>query len=258
MREWFLSSELIQLDTMPSSIAGISQKAKRENWKSRKAKGGGRSLEFHLTNFKPQVQYQLYCKEHGPTDIKDWKIEITKFILDTDMLSKEEKGKGDNLESSTSVQHDFYFQESLQEAIKIKISKILEFNVQAATEAGSLVSSEHAIGHYIIPTQSLTELDLKEEDTAIIFCSGDSMEPLMSDGDRIIVDTREQATPVKNGIYIIRIDDAVYVKRLKWNILEHSYTVESENKAHDDFELAGDNLARLRVIGKAKLVMKSL
>ncbi|WP_019615510.1 S24 family peptidase [Psychromonas ossibalaenae] len=138
------------------------------------------------------------------------------------------------------------------------MSSILEFDVQAAAGAGSLVCSEHSTGTYSIPTQSLIELGLKAEHAVIVFCSGDSMESLMSDGDRIIVDIREQQTPVKTGIYVIRIDEAVYVKRLKWNILEHSYTVESENKDYDDFVLEGNNLERLKIIGKAKLIMKSL
>ena len=76
MREWFLSTELMDMDEMPGSTAGISQRARRENWKSRKAKGGGRSLEYHLSNFPIDVQYQLYCQEYGYVDKKAWELEM--------------------------------------------------------------------------------------------------------------------------------------------------------------------------------------
>tara|TARA_R110001583_G_scaffold15059_2_gene62436 strand:- start:5925 stop:6950 length:1026 start_codon:yes stop_codon:yes gene_type:complete len=88
MREWFLSSELTQLDTMPGSVAGISKKAKKEEWKSRKAKGGGRSLEYHISNFEDVVQYQLYCNEYGNTDYKEWEIE--QAILKTGAVEQED------------------------------------------------------------------------------------------------------------------------------------------------------------------------
>jgi len=88
MREWFLSTELMGLNTMPGSTAGISQKARRESWKSRKAKGGGRSLEYHISNFELDVQYQLYCNEYGNTDYKEWEIE--QAILKTGACEKED------------------------------------------------------------------------------------------------------------------------------------------------------------------------
>ncbi|MFT5758576.1 MAG: phage repressor protein C with HTH and peptisase S24 domain [Alteromonadaceae bacterium] len=255
MREWFLSSELISLDTMPNTTAGISKKAKTEKWVSRKAKGGGRSLEYHLDNFELPIQYQLYCIEYDPIGYDEWMIETREFqnkmqnIANINFSREHQKPSVMDAEENHIQQINKY---------DIEMSFILEFDVQALAKADSVTFNEHATGHYSIPTQSLSNLGLTEEHAAIVFCSGDSMQPLMSDGDRIIVDIREQPTPVKDGIYVISIDGVVYVKRLGWNILEHSYTVKSENKESNNFSLEGDNLERLKVIGKAKLVMKTL
>lgn len=67
MKEWFLSTDLIGMDTMPNTLTGVSQKARRENWKSRKATGGGRSLEYHISNFDECIIQQLQ-KKFGFTD----------------------------------------------------------------------------------------------------------------------------------------------------------------------------------------------
>ena len=112
---------------------------------------------------------------------------------------------------------------------------IPEFDVQAAAGAGLLVNSEFKIAEFSISKALLRDLGLCEEHTAIVFCSGDSMHPTMNDGDRIVADTHELTEPVKDEVYVIRIDESVYVKRFKWNILEKSYSVISDNPDHDSF-----------------------
>ena len=40
------------------------------------------------------------------------------------------------------------------------------------------------------------------------------MEPGLFDGDQIVVDTADRTPRAKGGVYVIRIDDAVMVKRV--------------------------------------------
>ncbi|PKL44353.1 MAG: hypothetical protein CVV41_06865 [Candidatus Riflebacteria bacterium HGW-Riflebacteria-1] len=54
MREWFSTAKLVGLDGLPSSRRGILEKAKRENWQSRKRQGRGGGLEYHVSSL-PQV-----------------------------------------------------------------------------------------------------------------------------------------------------------------------------------------------------------
>ncbi len=72
MREWFLSTELVGLKGMANTSSGVAQKARRNNWLSRKSKVGTRSLEYHISNFHPDVKKQL----------------IEKYVTDSDEAEK--------------------------------------------------------------------------------------------------------------------------------------------------------------------------
>ncbi|MFA0386607.1 MULTISPECIES: DNA-binding protein, partial [Vibrio] len=88
MKEWFLSTELMGLDGMANSSSGVAQKARRNNWLSRGSKEGTRALEYHISNFHPDVKKQL----------------IEKYVTDLDeaeyLLTASEPN-----ETSTSVGH---------------------------------------------------------------------------------------------------------------------------------------------------------
>lgn len=58
------------------------------------------------------------------------------------------------------------------------------------------------------------ELGAKPADLCLIRVSGDSMEPTLRAGDVILVDRRAQQ-PDREGIYILRMDDMLLVKRLQ-------------------------------------------
>src|SRR3546814_4855773 len=49
---------------------------------------------------------------------------------------------------------------------------------------------------------------------SIIRVAGDSMAPTLSDGDDISVDGGDAAGRLRDGIYVLRMDDALMVKRI--------------------------------------------
>ncbi|WP_258006784.1 S24 family peptidase [Vibrio diazotrophicus] len=75
MKEYFLSSELVGLDGMPNSASGVAQKGRRNNWLSRSSKAGNRMLEYHISNFHPDVKKQLI--EKYVTDPNEAKVLMT-------------------------------------------------------------------------------------------------------------------------------------------------------------------------------------
>jgi len=84
-------------------------------------------------------------------------------------------------------------------------------------------------------------------DLSIIQVAGDSMSPTLSDGDEILVD-RADATPrLRDGIYVLRMDDALLVKRLALNPVGPRLAVLSDNSAypswpdctHENVEIIG-------------------
>ena len=63
---------------------------------------------------------------------------------------------------------------------------------------------------------------------------GDSMEPTINHGDIILVD-QSRKTP-SSGIYVIRIDDTLVVKRIQRKP-DHIIKVMSDNKIYEDYEI---------------------
>ncbi|WP_076589672.1 helix-turn-helix domain-containing protein [Vibrio ostreicida] len=232
MKEWYLSTELVGLDGMANSATGVSQKAKRNNWLSRRSASGSRALEYHISNFHPDVKRQV----------------IEKYVTNPEeakLLLVLEGSTEDIAQETSNVS-------KVMPMTEVKDwCELLVFDVHAAAGAGSLVHSEYQIDQLIIPTSLLAEFGLSQANASIIYVDGNSMEPTLSHKDRLLVDTRELQHPVTDGVYVIRIDDAVYVKRLKWNIPKGIYNVVSDNPAHESFEINHKNGRNFKIIGKA-------
>ncbi len=66
---------------------------------------------------------------------------------------------------------------------------------------------------------------------------GDSMLPTLTDGDEILVDRRDAHERLRDGIYVLRADGALLVKRL---VREgEGFAVRSDNPTADPVDLAG-------------------
>jgi phage repressor protein C with HTH and peptisase S24 domain len=70
---------------------------------------------------------------------------------------------------------------------------------------------------------------------SIVRVEGDSMSPTLNAGDEILVDLGDCADRLRDGIYVIRVDDALVVKRLALNPLGRRVTVQSDNPAYPDW-----------------------
>lgn len=67
------------------------------------------------------------------------------------------------------------------------------------------------------------------EHLVLLRIDGDSMEDTLSDGDWVMIDC-EQTNPTREGIYALRVDDVVWVKRLSVNRPNRTIEVISDNK----------------------------
>lgn len=228
MKEWFLSTELIEIQGLPNTVNGIGIKARRGNWKTRKASGKGTALEYHISNFNEDVIAQLREK-FG------------------------EVGEGDVHPIQSNVK-------KVQELDTLDVTPIPVYNVYAACGFGSVIDTEYQIRTTYLPTETLARFGVCTKTARIITCDGDSMEDTLSDGDEVLVDIRELDHPVKNGVYVIRIGKHVFIKRLKYNILAESYDVISDNTAeYDPFTLTKHQLEDFAIEGKVlTVVMKRI
>jgi phage repressor protein C with HTH and peptisase S24 domain len=61
------------------------------------------------------------------------------------------------------------------------------------------------------------------------------MAPTLNAGDDILVDLGDSSDRLRDGIYVLRIDDALVVKRLALNPVGRRVTVQSDNPAYPDW-----------------------
>lgn len=85
--------------------------------------------------------------------------------------------------------------------------------VAASAGAGSSVDDEVELAAALIPAALARRLRL--EQPSIIRARGDSMEPGLRHGDLLVVDTGRRSPDTRGAVFVIRIDDALLVKRVR-------------------------------------------
>ncbi len=83
---------------------------------------------------------------------------------------------------------------------------------------------------------------------SIIRVEGDSMSPTLNAGDDILVDLGDVVERLRDGIYVLRADDTLVVKRLALHPAGRRVTVQSDNPAYPDWPDC--NLDELQCIGR--------
>jgi repressor LexA len=105
--------------------------------------------------------------------------------------------------------------------------RIPKLNVAASAGPGALVDGEIVLGTDTLDPGLARRLGLRDGQAAIIRVRGTSMEPGLFDGDHIVVDTADRTPRAKGGVYVIRLDDAVMVKRVA--LVRRALVVTSDN-----------------------------
>lgn len=95
---------------------------------------------------------------------------------------------------------------------------------------------------------SLQRKGLSPDNLSAIQVSGDSMEPLLADGDTVMIDHKRNSLEGE-GIYVIHLDDHLYAKRLQRQF-DGSLQIISENKAYQNMTVPKERLGELHIIGR--------
>lgn len=104
-------------------------------------------------------------------------------------------------------------------------------NLGASAGAGAHAGEERRGGQIGFERAWLRKLSASPDALSIIQVAGDSMIPTLGDGDDILVDRGDGADRLRDGIYVIRMDDALMVKRLAMRPA-HRLSVLSDNPAY--------------------------
>ena len=87
-------------------------------------------------------------------------------------------------------------------------------NVGASAGPGALGDSEQPIAQFAFDARWLRGLSPAPQQLSIIQVEGDSMVPTLNHGDEIMVDASDAINRLRDGIYVLRRDNVILVKRL--------------------------------------------
>ena len=105
-------------------------------------------------------------------------------------------------------------------------------DVGASAGAGAFGADERARSYIAFDPKWLRQLSGDPGRLSIIRVEGDSMAPTLNDGDEILVDESDAGERLRDGIYVLRFEDALMVKRLALNPVARGLSVKSDNSAY--------------------------
>ena len=83
---------------------------------------------------------------------------------------------------------------------------------------------------------------------AMLRVEGDAMLPTLVPGDHLVIDTGDAGARLRDGLYALRVDGELLVKRLAVNPASRQVTIASDNRAYPGWE--GCDPAALAVVGR--------
>ena len=129
-------------------------------------------------------------------------------------------------------------------------------DIGASAGGGSLNDSENPISTLAFQSNWVrTIASGRPEALSVIRVEGDSMLPTLADGDQIVVDTDDRER-LRDGIYVLRTDDALLVKRLSVNPATRRLSIKSDNIAYPSWDDCDP--ATVAVIGRVVWVGRRL
>jgi phage repressor protein C with HTH and peptisase S24 domain len=132
---------------------------------------------------------------------------------------------------------------------------VLRTPVHASAGHGAITGEESARPYFAFDPRWLKSLTgAPASKLSLIRVEGDSMAPTLSAGDDILVDLADGADRLRDGIYVLRVDGTLLVKRLAIHPVGRRVTVQSDNPAYSDLPDCGldeiDSIGRVIWAGR--------
>ena len=122
------------------------------------------------------------------------------------------------------------------------VRRIAAYDIDASAGHGAIVAGDEPLYRVSFPAEMLQNITRAPEDAlAMLRVRGDSMLPTLMDGDMMMVDTTRRSL-TEDGIFILRYDDTLRVKRIDMNPQSGRVIVKSDNPIYETFEVAPDSL----------------
>lgn len=121
-------------------------------------------------------------------------------------------------------------------------------DVRAAAGDGVVPYNQSVIYVAVNSRDWRNQIGFNHQHIKVVTVHGDSMEPSLSHGDQILVDTACHSF-VDDAIYVIQQGDMLRVKRIQLN-LDGSIIVKSDNPKYDTNTYTQDEAAEFKVVGR--------
>lgn len=131
----------------------------------------------------------------------------------------------------------------------VELVQIPVLDVEASAGHGALAEMEGKSGQFGFDEGWLRKLTpSKASSLSIIHVHGDSMEPTLNDGDEVMVDLGDGQSRLRDGIYVLRMDDALNVKRIAIEPQGRRISVLSDNPAYPSWR--GLERRAINIVGR--------
>jgi phage repressor protein C with HTH and peptisase S24 domain len=94
------------------------------------------------------------------------------------------------------------------------VAQVRRLDVAASAGPGGLAEDDRLLGGELFDPRLLASLGVREDQSAVLRAQGDSMVPTIQDGDRMLIDERDRKLTAKGGVFVLRLDGALMVKRV--------------------------------------------
>ncbi|MEP0190559.1 MAG: S24 family peptidase [Erythrobacter sp.] len=122
--------------------------------------------------------------------------------------------------------------------------EVPRLDIGASAGSGTLLGEEQAFDAFCFSRRWLAEQGLQNAKLSAITVEGDSMEPLLNDGDEILVD-RSPLT-FRDGVHVVRLGETLMVKRVA-SAGAGRYSLLSQNLAYPPVQVEE---ADIEIIGR--------
>lgn len=137
-------------------------------------------------------------------------------------------------------------------------SDVVWIPMYSAQPRAGVGASDHEWLEDALPMRAddIRSLDVDATKLAVVTVQGDSMQPTLRAGDTVLVDTRTDQ-PNRDGIHVLRLGDALMVKRIQWQP-DGSVRIVSDNEAYEPIVVSGEKIEGLNIVGRVLRAWKDL
>ena len=126
---------------------------------------------------------------------------------------------------------------------------VMRSEVRASAGPGAIAGDERGRPYFAFDPRWLKAITAAPSSKlSLIRVEGDSMAPTLNADDDILIDRAACEEQLRDGIYVLRVDDTLLVKRLAVHPVGRRVTVQSDNPAYGDLPDCG--LDEIECIGR--------